>query len=181
MLRALMGVLDGDTKKSRGKAGEKDTIDILKLHSYKKSWYYQIIYNFEFKRIDDSNYQIDIIYINNKGVFVIEVKDWEGRVEGSINDEIWIRTKNKRIYQYKNPLIQNQKHIEKLSKYIPLPIPIHSLVVFASNNASHLNISNVVSITKMGQHLDNVKCNNELSNQEIDDLYEQLLKLQTNS
>lgn len=174
IIRALASYLDGDTIKSRGSVGEQDTISVLKHWSNKNSIYHKIIPNFIFKPIDGSNTQIDVIYINSSGLFVIEVKNWEGRVIGSIDDEIWTRIKNHKEYQYKNPLIQNEIHIKKLSKLLPRSIPIYSLIVFASNNVSHLNIKNVVSITRTGIYLSEVEPKDVLSNQEIDNLYQLL-------
>ena len=95
--------------------------------------------------------QIDNVLITPKAIFVIEAKNYKGRIFGSINQEQWTMTskttktyKNKRgktyqksyinKYQFYNPIKQNETHIKALQQHIKTNIPFYNLVVFGQES-----------------------------------------------
>jgi hypothetical protein len=99
--------------------------------------------------IGDSTSQIDNVLITPKAMFVIEAKNYKGRIFGSINQDQWTLTskttktyKNKRgksyqksfinKYQFYNPVKQNETHVNAIRNLLKTKIKIHNLIVFGS-------------------------------------------------
>ena len=97
--------------------------------------------------IGSSTSQIDNVLITSKAIFVIEAKNYKGRIFGSIHQDQWTMTskptktyKNKRgktyqksyvnKYQFYNPIKQNKTHIKAIQQNIQTQIPMYNLVVF---------------------------------------------------
>lgn len=82
--------------------------------------------------------QIDNIFINRFGIFVIEVKNHTGRIVGGEKDYMWhhiSRGKTQQAYTFLNPTIQNRGHITALRALLKdYPnLRYHSLVAFSNN------------------------------------------------
>ena len=84
--------------------------------------------------------QIDLIYLHTSGVYVIEVKDWDGRIYA---DEKWDHWKQvipdwdkgckRNEDSLGNPLRQNGRHMEALRKMFEHDfdaLPMHSIAVY---------------------------------------------------
>lgn len=103
-----------------------------------------LIDNFTFHH-EGVSVQIDHLYINNSGIFIIETKNYAGDIKGDANDYEWKQTLSKgRITNtLKNPIKQNAGHIYHIKQLITYKnIPIYSIVVF-TNKANSLRIKNV--------------------------------------
>jgi hypothetical protein len=103
-----------------------------------------LINNFTFHD-EGISVQIDHIYINDSGIFVIETKNYAGEIKGDANGYEWIqslaggRTNNK----LKNPIKQNAGHIFHLKHLITYKnIPFYSVIVF-TNKANKIHVKNV--------------------------------------
>ena len=98
--------------------------------------------------------QIDHIVVNKSGVFVIETKNYSGRIYGSEDQQEWTQVlaggceKNK----FYNPLKQNATHIYYLKKIIK-NVPIHSVVVFVQNNTEFLQTDKVICLKDLAKTL----------------------------
>lgn len=92
--------------------------------------------------------QIDHILINPNGIFVIETKNYSGRIYGQENQLEWTqvfnygRVKNK-LY---NPIKQNKTHIFHISNALTEDIPIISAVVFIHSNIRFINAEGVYGL-----------------------------------
>lgn len=76
-----------------------------------------IIYNKNFKcnYLPRGETQVDIIFVTEKAVFIIEVKDWKYRIEGGYNDYEWEGMgKSLKTMTVFNPVYQNYGHIRLL-------------------------------------------------------------------
>lgn len=65
--------------------------------------------------------EIDVLAISNKGIYVLEMKNYAGYIYGSERDKNWTQvlnrwTKNK----FYNPLRQNYAHTKSVEKYLEL-------------------------------------------------------------
>lgn len=96
--------------------------------------------------------QIDHIYISEYGVFVIETKNYAGRIYGTDDQLNWTQvlvygnTKNK-LY---SPVKQNQTHIIRLKEILKSDVKekveLYSVIVFVKANIDHVDSSYVYSI-----------------------------------
>lgn len=99
---------------------------------------------------NESTSQIDHIVINPRGIFIIETKNYSGKIYGTSNQREWTQilahgnVKNT-IY---NPLKQNATHVYNVRKIVGIQ-PIRSLIVFAQNNTEHINANDVIPISAL--------------------------------
>lgn len=77
--------------------------------------------------------QVDHLLVSQKGIFVIETKNYKGWITGSEHSQYWTQTNYKRKDKLYNPIWQNSGHIKALQEYlgdISADIPIYSIIVF---------------------------------------------------
>ncbi len=97
---------------------------------------------------DGKTSQIDHVYVCSKGVFVIETKNYAGRIYGSEEQKQWTQvlaygnSKNK-LY---NPIMQNYTHIRRLKQALPWPVDMASVVVFVHGNIDYIDSDNVYDL-----------------------------------
>lgn len=116
--------------------------------------------------------QIDNILITQKSAYVIETKNYRGRIYGRENDQNWYQTikyvnekKNRRGGTYKkthieknafyNPVLQNRTHVNKMSRAFPIlqHLTVYNIVVFL-NRADLTNVeinSRAISVTHLNK------------------------------
>jgi hypothetical protein len=82
---------------------------------------------------DNETTEIDEIILHEKGIFIIESKNYSGWIFGNEKDKTWtqcLRGNNKN--KFYNPILQNNKHIKEFLKIIPVnKKAIKSIIVFA--------------------------------------------------
>ncbi|MCL2735660.1 MAG: NERD domain-containing protein [Propionibacteriaceae bacterium] len=97
--------------------------------------YHRVLYNLYVPKADGTTSEIDLVFIHQSGVYVIESKNYSGAVYGSRDDRQWtvVLAGGRRKERLYNPLRQNQGHITALSAFLPWldPSIIHSIVVFS--------------------------------------------------
>ena len=111
-----------------GLYGEKLTVFELELcifDGYKGN----ILHNLEIE-VGNRTIQIDVLFITQKGIFVIESKNYSGSISGAEYQNKWTLRTHKKDYHFYNPITQNQAHINTLSKIIQNS-RFFSLVVFS--------------------------------------------------
>ena len=87
--------------------------------------------------------ELDNVVVNRNGVFIIEVKNYSGRLEGSENDFNWTkyhRSKGGRVYVkiVKNPLRQVKRQVFILGHFLrenDLPVWVNGYVLLLEDNA----------------------------------------------
>lgn len=79
--------------------------------------------------------EIDLIFIHESGIYVIESKNYSGWIFGNENNKYWTQVfKNQRKERFYNPIMQNNGHIRNLSRFLRLDIDtskIKSIIVFS--------------------------------------------------
>ena len=162
--------------KFKGKFGERLVSRTLEAPTFEKRY---TISDLTFIS-DEKSVQIDHILISRYGLFVIETKNYGGRIYGSDNQLEWTqvfgRTKNK----FYNPVKQNANHVYHLSKILNKKVPIYSIVVFVKNNTSYITSNNVVGLSSLPQYLAHYRAE-VLSDDEIDELYDFFMELKANT
>ena len=125
----------------------------------------------------DRTAQIDHILINRAGIFVIETKNYKGRIYGSSDRLYWCQYLGNRKYNFYNPMKQNRAHVKRLQEVLGDQYPYYSIVVFAQNNISHIGIENVINLKDLTGyiHTHNKKV---LKKTEIRKIYRKLNRIQ---
>lgn len=131
-----------------GLNGENNTINTLK--SLDES--YNIFKNIQIS-VDEKETEIDTIVVGNNGVFIIEVKNHNGTIEGNGNEDIWIQHKVGRkggryTNKIKNPIKQVKYQTFMLSKFLKvnnIDVWIEHMVYFSNKNVKN-KTSNVESV-----------------------------------
>lgn len=135
--------------KEKGKYGEKrvarvlgDTIEGVQY----------VINDLLFCTNSGQSCQIDHIYINQHGIWVIETKNYAGFIYGNESQQEWTQVLSfgKKKNKFYNPIKQNATHIYHLSKYLNEYKALQSIVVFLSRaDISHVAANNVYSIDRL--------------------------------
>ena len=123
-----------DTSKIKGDTGEF-AVSLAVRHALPKDLYH-LMDDVTLRTERGGTTQIDHIIVSCYGVFVIETKNWAGRIFGKENAKSWIQllNPNGNPFRFYNPLKQNQKHAEALGAILKIPAgAIHPLVVFTGD------------------------------------------------
>lgn len=128
---------------------------------------------------DGKTSQIDHIVINPNGVFVIETKNYSGRIYGSEEQLEWTQVLRYGKVKHKlyNPVRQNRTHIYRLSKFLSKKIKITSAVVFVQGNTQFINASEVYTLGGLKRLLNTEQYH--LTKKQMEKIYEKLLKVQS--
>ena len=123
--RSIWWHFRSDTDK-RGEQGEDEVAERLKYIGND----FIVLRNINLPRKNKYPVQIDFLCVSNKGIYVIEVKNWLGTILGNYDDENW----HSKIYDIdniqKNPIKQNEWHIDVLKRIIKRNISYYSIIAF---------------------------------------------------
>ena len=166
--------LKGTKAKRRGDRGEAKVADMLLDLQAKYGGY---VINNVILPIGKTSSQIDHIYFSKRGIFVVETKNYSGRIYGKDNSEYWTQTligrhrvvKNK-LY---NPIMQNARHIQAVKRLIGNRDDVFSLVIFAKGNISYIESENVYSVNSGRNYI--LKFPELLTDDKIQELYRKIL------
>lgn len=85
--------------------------------------------------------EIDLLYITQKGIFVIESKNYSGYIFGSERNAKWTMTlyagkdllgiKHVEKHQFYNPVWQNRTHMNAIRHFLGKDVPLFSVIVFS--------------------------------------------------
>lgn len=92
----------------------------------------KVLRNVYVPKDDGTTSEIDLVFITQKGIFVIESKNYSGWIFGNENHGFWTASlpggqKNK----FYNPIKQNKTHIKWLKNYLGGEITMFSMIVFS--------------------------------------------------
>ncbi len=142
-----------------------------------------VLHNLLFSDEEGNTCQIDHIYINPRGIWVIETKNYAGRIYGNDNQQEWMQvlaygnTKN-RFY---NPVKQNATHIYRLSKYLKRKDFFQNIVCFLYDaDIVDVQSSHVYTIATL-PNIKNIITNVRMSIDEMEYYYQQLCALHINN
>ena len=109
--------------------------------------------------IDDKgkSHQIDHILVNKKGVFVIETKNYKGRIYGDDNSERWTQVLNygKIKNKFYSPVKQNLTHCRNLMKVLPNGTKVITIIVFVKNNTSYVKSLCTINLRQLYSTVNN--------------------------
>ena len=130
----------------KGKIGEWRVNRILKRFANKYSG--NLIYDVMIPGDEGKTSQIDHILVCTHGLFVVETKNYAGRIYGNAQQHDWTqvlaygRVKNK-LY---NPLMQNYTHMRRLKELLPDCPDMIGAVVFVKGNVDYIDADGVYSL-----------------------------------
>lgn len=105
--------------------------------------------------------QIDHILVTQKGVFVVETKDYSGWIFGSVTRSTWTQMHDRRKTKFQKPLCQNYKHVNAVESPLDfLPAgEVKGVVVFSRNSEFKTDSpKDVLYEDEIGTHLVDNKC-----------------------
>lgn len=127
--------------KFKGKKGERKVSMLLrKIDGY-------LFNDYTILDKQGKTHQIDHILVSKKGIFVVETKNYSGRIYGSENQHQWTQVLQYGKVKHKlyNPIKQNKSHIYHLNQIIKNEMEIISCVVFVKGNTKYIEAEGVFS------------------------------------
>lgn len=95
----------------------------------------KILANVQIPTADGRKTEIDLILISPTGIYVFEVKHYNGAVYGRFDSPHWTTYyKSRDSITFDNPLKQNEYHLSQLRKLLPKAV-FYSYVVFTNSDA----------------------------------------------
>ena len=125
---------------------------------------------------EDGTTEIDLVYINTNGIYVIESKNYSGWIFGSAKSREWTSNIYGKKYKFFNPIWQNKKHIDSLKNILP-ELTFKSLIVFSDRcefKKVNANKKVVLKRNDLEQRILEDKSKQILTNAEVDDVYNKL-------
>ncbi len=125
---ALDKIFDAEWK---GRRGEKLTERELKwVKLFGRSG--KVLRNVYVPKPNGETSEIDVIFITQKGIFVIESKNYSGWIFGREEDFKWtVSLPGGKKEHFYNPIKQNRGHIKWLGQYLGDGTPLFSIVAFS--------------------------------------------------
>lgn len=119
----------GEVRKDKGKFGEYESFN--KLEKIKGD--HRILTNVYLPKGNGETTEVDLIYIHETGIYVIESKNYSGWIYGNEKNKFWTQVLNKRSKnKFYNPIWQNNTHIKYLSKVLDIDEKhMKSVIVFS--------------------------------------------------
>ena len=114
----------------KGSLGEKQVSKLLQSLDPKR---YVLLNDLYIPRENGTTTQIDHVVISDKGLFVIETKNYNGWIFGSQNSKHWTQVIYKRKEKFYNPIWQNSGHLKELRHFLGdsyNDLPMYSIIVF---------------------------------------------------
>ena len=176
---ALIGVFLS-TPIMRGKIGELKISLLLKSITKKNNG--KVINDVIILDENNKSSQIDHVLFHTSGIYVIETKNYSGRIYGTENQKEWTQVlaygnrKNK-LY---NPLFQNYTHLVRLEKLFGNIKALNSCVVFVKGNINYIEANNVYTPNSLKRFILNNINESIYTENEINDLYNKLLEYKLN-
>lgn len=122
---------------SKGKYGEMVVSGIL---SHLPNEEYKVINNLLISQ-NGKTTQIDHVVVSQYRIFVIETKNYKGRISGNTDSEYWLQNVYGHKYQFYNPIRQNQGHILMLNRMLPDIDPKLFVSIIAFSGKASLNVN----------------------------------------
>jgi len=183
---SMIDVLFGDLFDAgwKGKYGEKLTERKLKLvRFFGRDG--KILRNVYIPKDNGQTSETDVMFITEKGIFVIESKNYSGWIFGKETDPYWTATlANRQKNRFYNPIRQNRNHIKWLGNYLGDKIPLYSIIAFSERcELKSVTVdSEDIKVIKRDYLYGTIRriweqTESVLSEKEVNELYENLKKL----
>ena len=106
-----------------------------------------VVFNDIFIKSSKGTHQIDHIVISKFGIFVVEMKNYDGLITGDEYKDKWTQHLGRNKYYFNNPIHQNYGHIKALQELLNLVESNFVSIVCISNRAKvRVKSKNVVQL-----------------------------------
>lgn len=154
-----------------GKRGEKEVYKVLKKGLGRK---YRILRDV-YLGSEKKSTQIDLLVVSRYGIFVIEVKNWTGKIYGTEESLNWQVYNKGYRNEYYNPIRQNNGHLNSLRKVFGGDLVYTPIVVF-TEKADITNLKGeVISIDRLVKYIKSFK-KKVMSRRERNEVYRKIKK-----
>ena len=93
----------------------------------------------------DGTSQIDHVVVSDTGIFVIETKNYQGRIYGNGKSSEWYQYLGDNKYPFYNPILQNAGHLKYIARTLDLPEShFVSIVVFPNQTTLKVDAQSAV-------------------------------------
>ena len=156
----------------KGKEGELEVQKVIGRTIIGKQY---VINDLTLNTSEQMTCQIDHVFINSSGIYVIETKNWDGTIYGKETDKNWtqVLTKTKKNTT-ENPIKQNKTHVQNISTILGEKLPIYSVVVFIQGNTKKINAPGVYTLEELKELIS--KKDNKITQEEMRKAYHKLLQ-----
>ena len=96
--------------------------------------YHKALFNIYIPNGKEQTTEIDLVYLHETGIYVIESKNYSGWIFGDEKSQKWMQTfANGQKFSFYNPIKQNMGHINALKALLPSIETVHftSVIVFS--------------------------------------------------
>jgi len=128
--------------------------------------------------------EIDHVVVSSFGVFVIETKNYSGKIYGNERSPYWKQYLKKSEFEFRNPVRQNYGHVMALKKVLPDCPPEAFIPVVVFTGDAELNISTpTATVIKIKDLMDTIESYNKpiLSEKEKVNIFKGLMALADNA
>lgn len=138
-----------------------------------------IVLNDILLKYKDITTQIDHIVVCKKGVFVIETKNYSGKIYGDDYRKYWTQKVNRRKNTFYSPVWQNKTHVNAVKSLLKnfSYVPVYSVITFCGQCNIKKVKSNygVVYMKKLKKYIKRYKSETNLKKDEISNIYHILI------
>ena len=139
LLIFLLPRTEEDGKERAGKEGEIRAGKMIQQYLNEQD----ILFNNVEIVVHGRETELDYVVINKNGVFIFEVKNYSGELEGNEDDEYWNKYKissgnNEYVKEVRNPIKQLKREIYLLKEYLKyygIDLWINGYVLFVNMNS----------------------------------------------
>lgn len=137
----------------KGKIGEAVVALLLKEFSKKHNG--KVINDVIIVDEENKSSQIDHILLHTSGIYVIETKNFSGRIYGKETDKTWtqVLAKGKVKNKFYSPVLQNQKHVERMQSVLCISTFMESCIVLIKGNTKYIDSPNTFSPLALRKHI----------------------------
>jgi hypothetical protein len=164
----------------KGFLGEKSAaIFLSRLDSSK----YKVINNIMLQ-IGGKTSQIDHVVISNFGIFVIETKNYKGRIIGNEYDDYWTQVIFKSKEKLRNPIKQSFGHIQALKEHLKEFPDIKYISIVAFTTKADLKLTTQTDVVYTVELIKTIKAHSTfeiISDTDKEKIYSKLLSLNVDS
>ena len=130
----------------KGFIGERYVANELKNEPF-------LLYNLKFK--SESDAQIDHLLVSDRGIIVIETKNYGGVIVGDHFSDVWTQYINHHKHNFYNPIRQNAVHVKMVRCLLTdYASAVHSIVVFTPRAELRINnAENVVYLANLRKYI----------------------------
>lgn len=172
---AIVFAAKGKLPESKGKRGESEVAKILGETEAGK----QYVVNDLLFSDGERSCQIDHVLINPRGIWVVETKNYAGRICGTDDEREWTQFlgNGETVNRFYNPVKQNRTHVYRLKEALNAGNVFFNVVVFLDRaDLTGVNSAHVCSLDTLSS-IRTRETGISLSEQEMEGYYQKLTEL----